>query len=525
MVITAQQLWRDYDRKQLPLSASEILTREGYGCVEKYVYYNGEAGTDGCTRIFAKLYLPKNAAAAVVVMDDVQNGVESFDPLPFLKKNLAVIVPDYAGETDRHERFTIYPRSLGYANYFRDPACVRAVPESVKRSCRYVWTTVALRSVTLAESLGFAKIAVFGSREGGHQIYKTAIIENAVSCGAVMYSGTIIDEPETPDNVFLSYKAALDNAGYCPHLKAPILIQTPSNEQNSSLDYMSGLYAGAAAGKAFLSIAPRAVDGIEEERIEQTALFFERVFDGVPMPGAPTVKARGSDGSLYIDAAVDSGQEIAAVELFVARAQTVGAYRNWRSQQKEKVGTDEYLSRVEVFSASLPVYAFVNVVYKSGIILSSEVLSVIPAALGVKASPLVQKRLVYDQSGGVTEWVGKELALAPGPFAILGVTSADNRLSTFALADERYKGGPGLSLQLTAYSFIEQSLTFSVTSSRGFTRFECERKLSPGDNWQKLTFSHSDFRSQFGTPDGWNEVIIFEIKGGSKFLINSMLWI
>jgi hypothetical protein len=288
---------------------------------------------------------------------------------------------------------------------------------------------------------------------------------------------------------------------------------------------MSDLYSVAEGPQTYFSVAARAVGEIPAEQAEQIPLFFEAAFNKIPLPKAPLITARGSGGSLYAELTVDAESEIESVELYVAHSQTISAYRNWHSQAKEKIGPDEYLSRISVYSAELPVYAFANVLYKSGVNISGEVISVIPSSMGLTAAPFTKKRLIYDQSSGTTEWIGKNLSVMPGPFSILGITGGDNRLSTFILADERYKGGRDLSLQLTVYSFKEQSIKFSVISSEGFTRYECDKPVSPGDNWQKIALSCSDFRSPSGIFEDWAEAVIFEIAGDSAFLINSMLWI
>ena len=80
MVITPLQLWNNYDRTILPLNKSLISSSEENGIKTSYYYFNGEAASDGVTRIYAKLVEPSEKTDfAILVMDDVTRGVELFE--------------------------------------------------------------------------------------------------------------------------------------------------------------------------------------------------------------------------------------------------------------------------------------------------------------------------------------------------------------------------------------------------------------------------------------------------------------
>ena len=87
MVITPLQLWKDYDRRILPLAESRISCFEKDGVKTSFIYFNGEASSDGVTRIYAKLVEPtEKTNRAVLVMDEIDCGVDMFDCSPYISR-------------------------------------------------------------------------------------------------------------------------------------------------------------------------------------------------------------------------------------------------------------------------------------------------------------------------------------------------------------------------------------------------------------------------------------------------------
>ena len=117
-LITAQTLWKDFDLRGLPLDETVLSTEIKEHYTVKYIYFNGEATTDGCARVFAQLYTPASipTGASIVLMNDVS---QPFDTLyvDFLcESGFTVLVVDYAGKRE-NGKYTIYPESMNYANF------------------------------------------------------------------------------------------------------------------------------------------------------------------------------------------------------------------------------------------------------------------------------------------------------------------------------------------------------------------------------------------------------------------------
>ena len=541
MILTPQQLWKDYNRKEIPLGATTVNSGESTDCFFRTVYFNGEKVSDGITRIFAKLYVPKYALgkSAVIVFDDADRSVDAFDPAFYLKNGLSVLVVDYAGFADFKARFTIYPKSLATANLFSEEKILEDFETPAKESCWYVWTTVALRAVTFLETEDYQDLFFLGIGQGGEQVWKVCYFENTIRAGAIVFSGGAVkpigvtDLSEEKNRGYLAYKAALDSSAYANFIKSPVFMQITSNEQNASLDRMNELYETAGEHGAYLSISERADRSIDPDRADNISRWFSAVLRGEKLPESPIVSAKGSQNKLYYEIKAFDPAHITGISFFVAHAQKNSAFRNWRIESMQMISEEEYLAKVEVLSATDPVFAFVNVQYDNGFCLSSAVEHIIPSSKNVLPETLTFKRLIYDSGMGLSDWLilnssggsNHKLSLQKGPFELEGITSPSHSLTTFRLADPQYKGRADSTLQLTLFSPTAQTVSFIVTASDRLSKYTYIKELAINKAWVKLTLSPGDFKGTRGSMINWQEVLTLEIKSAETVLVNSLLWV
>ena len=118
MVISPQMLWAEHDRTLLPLDVSEIASVTAENGVEKHLYFNGEATPAGCTRIYARLFVPtEKTNKLVIIMLDPDSDISKTDISEYTGEGKALLIVDYAGNVADRMRFTIYPPPLSFANY------------------------------------------------------------------------------------------------------------------------------------------------------------------------------------------------------------------------------------------------------------------------------------------------------------------------------------------------------------------------------------------------------------------------
>lgn len=514
-VISSQALWKDYDRN-LPLNQSVVSVKETSEAVETRLYFSGAASPDGVTRIFARLVRPKaeGRLPVVIVFGDLYDDVDrmAFDCAP----GAAVLYVDYSGRK-QSERFTIYPESMRYAESFYRPDTLNALPAGPKQTCWYVWATVFLRAVTFVESridLDSRSIVAAGYGAGGASVWKAAAAMS-VKCGVIVNEyGAKLDDT--------AFKAALDSVSYAGRVTVPVLSVCCSNASGQTLDEISETVS--VCPHCLLNVRPRAFRGVDFRQAQTIRLFLQAVMRGDPLPARPKLNARGSEGALYYETTLDSPATEA--RLYASNSVQAPGLRNWQVTPMEGLGDGQYIARVAVADSDAPVWAFAWAAYENGLTLCSELVEVSPAALSLNNAERSKSRLIYDGDMGVDDWIagdGDDALVAEGPFGIKGV-SASGALSTFKLSDRTFSGEQGYILQMLAYSDVDQTITVNAVTKTGEVYFAL-RELKRGDDWVKLSFDLSDFKSSEGALDNWQRVAAVSLTFGGRVIVSNMLWV
>ena len=538
-ILTPQIIWKGYDASALPLAVSVLSDKKVGSRRVVLAYFNGPTTTEGVARVFVRCVIPAGGGKvpAVVVMPDAHRNVEDLDCAALTDSGYAAVIPDWAGSRGDSPHFTIYPRSMSYAEF--DPECLTAVPEDMRFNCWNVWAEVAMRALTFAAQLDdvdAGRLALIGEGVSVAAVIKAAAVDTRAKCAVTLFSsGQQPDEADERD--YLRYKVALADEAYAPMIKIPLLMMIASNEQDGSVDAMSDTFAHIPRNAgARLSVSPRRSHAIGGKQTGNIGAWLKcYLADGEPLPATPGLTASCSGHMLYYNIKAPHGCE--TPELFVAQSMKEGALRNWHAAKLENVGEDEYISRVDVYNARAAVYAFVNCSRCDGVSVSSPVIEKTPALLGVTETPAMSTRLLYDSEMGTDDWVslsplaGKNpLTMMQGPFGLEGVSSALGTMSTFKPGDACYRGDSEL-LQIMIYSPTEQEATFTVTALTGsgegakYAEYSHTVRLYPADNWRKLTLRPEDFKSPCAVCPDWTNVVNFRADSDAPVAIASMIWV
>lgn len=513
----------------MPLSVSVISSEENDGTVLERLYFSGERTAMGVTRVYARLYIPpEKKPPVVIVMDDFSADIADFDARPLTDKGYAVLIVDYAGACDK-ERYTIYPKALDFADYFKNPEQIETVPNTVKQNCWYVWTTVLLRALTFVESDGRLsdEIGLLGVGGGVNQVLKVAALEN-VKCAVAMFSpGPVIEGADTDIN----FKALLDNSGYVPLCKIPVLNVVGSNDEDGYFDRLGGVCL-LADGEYYMTVGERLGKALTPRQTETVRLWLGRHLKmGMrPEMSPPELSARQSERLLYYEINAGADRHVSKAELFVSYSETDCAHRNWRKVIPLLAGTGDYIAKVPVYDPTKPIYAFGVVTYEGGFVFSTPLLVKTPALLGVSADKLVKSRLLYDSDSGTDDFIsprgGDNVRMEEGAYSIMGVCSLDGELATYKIGDMQYRAERDSILQLIVYSEKPQTAEFVVRVASGdeIVEYVCKKKIERDANWTKLTLGTDDFKSKEGTLMSFADAVYFCVRA-DKLLINTMLWV
>lgn len=554
MVLSPKSLWQSYNRKLMPLETSEIRSRESEHGTEKYVYFNGEATAMGSTRIYARVLEPKQKTdKCVVVMLEPGCEISSVDFSALTDAGYAVIVSDYAGDRFDRQRFTMYPAALDFANYNEEE--IYSMAETPQKTCWYVWTTVGLRTLTFAESLGYTRIAMLGVGIGGSHVFRVAALSSLPICAVSVFSPGFFPSEDSSETINIT--ASIDLYGYAPLLKVPFLQVCCSNDSDSSLDEISELH-DQTGGRSLLYISPRSDRLLNDAAAKNILMFIESYlgekenFDknnirvlakttseimSIGDPNAneseyskaepPIVlNANGSEKKLYFS--LKCNQKISNAVLYVSHGITNPSYRNWRVLPLEKAGEDEYIGCTEVYSSDKPIFSFASVTTEGGFTFSSHVLRKIPSQLQIMPTTIAKRRLIYESDMGIDDFfsVGSAPALTmkKGPFDISGICSKQV-MCTYKIGDATYSGSRDGVLQLMLFSPVNQVVKFSVTDGEQFNTYSYEQAVSPDSDWMKIMIPASSLKSSDGMFDGWDKAIYLRIDSQEEIIISSLLWV
>lgn len=539
-LITAQALWKDYDLRALPLSETVLSIEHKERYTIEYIYFNGEATVDGCTRIYAQLYTPSSipSGASVVLMNDVDEPFDTTYVDLLVSCGYTVLVVDYAGKRDEG-RHTLYPQSLSYANYFGEEGGFKLPlsAQEAKQSCWYVYATVMARAFVLLENregIDKTKISFFGVRRGALNVYKAAYLVPEACAAVALFNSSCVDGIDDTLPEAMLYKTCLASGCYASQLKVPTYIVEGSNNSENSLFDTNELYK-VASDECRFYIAEHSDNTLMPYQRRSVIAFLNTVcFSRNGLPQEPRLEAKNSDRSLYYEIKVDRTEEVETVKLHYFYGLETGAYRNWTRLNLQRVSESEYLSKADVYLHKQETSAFASVLYDNGLILTGEIITKTPYLMGVDETQVVRSRLIYDvdkmDSAGwfIMDKRGfGEVTIEESEEGIKGVTSSVNSLTTLKIGDLHTCGDRDGSLQLLVYSAEEQNLTLEVVcrGENGYLKYECRKRPSSYGEWSKITLSYEDLRSEQGVMYGWNDAVSITVRSEKRLLINSLLWI
>ncbi len=534
-LVTAHRLWRDYDPYALPLDETVLSETRADGYALEEVYFNGQATDDGRSRIFARRFIPDEHVGAGVVLS-AEDDYETY-ALALVSHGYEVLAVDFAGRREGSP-YTIYPKSMEYANLYSDESNFDKLPDHPERSAHYAYACVLLRGFAYLESKKIEKIGFFGVKRGAFAVYKAAFVATKAKFAVALYNSAYIPSLNLTSAEETVWGACLDNGGYAPALTVPTYAVVGSNDPDDALAAVSELHE-ASSDSVYMFVDAHRSSSLDSDAKSSVFAFIEHcVRDYSFTPATPLLSARASERRLYYEVKTDSPDRVKDVRLYYSYGDETGEYRNWIRLPLERISESEYLVQPDVYLVSSPVMAFVNVYYEDGRILSSDLVTRIPRSLGITASEFSKSRLVYDVENGDGGWIAggaavpgdesPELKIEKCASGIEGLRSETNDLSTLAVGDVHTRGERDGTLQALVYSPEFQTLNVEVTCKLGASGYKSYSALVPVSSfgeWSKLVLPANVLRSGDGVMPGWDVAVRLRIISQSPLYVNTLLWI
>lgn len=117
-ILTPITLWSDFN-DSLPIQCTVLEEREEDGVLLRKLRCFGRDVGGVRVNIFAVYCAPagETAPPALLILPDASQTADVAFAERFAKKGYAVLMPDYRGEWENCEEYTIYPEAIPYANY------------------------------------------------------------------------------------------------------------------------------------------------------------------------------------------------------------------------------------------------------------------------------------------------------------------------------------------------------------------------------------------------------------------------
>ena len=389
-------------------------------------------------------------------------------------RGYAALTFNWGGKWPGRDKFTDWAK-LTQGNHQTVGTMLMATRPSVRESSWYLWTRVSRRALTCLERMEEVdpnRLGILGVSMGGTIVWPFAAIDTRVKAACAIYGvgwTTYPDELEAHDpadgNPELKlWRDLMEPESYARLVHCPILFLDATNDQHGKMDWSFKTLDLAPADVRW-AFTPRYRHHIAAEQGIDLPLWMDAYLKGrETFPRTPVVKIQlAADGVPRLTLKPDTTSPIVRVALYAAVANRNPKNRYWRSVTGQS-DAGVWSARLPVLDVNQPLFAFANVTYPSGVCLSSNLVTVIPARLGKAMATDIRSPDIDDGSDGLNGWVTQSpatdpippvpsvLRMATGPEEKSGITTTTAiPIITHKVGDPKWEGPGGSSLRFEVY--------------------------------------------------------------------------
>ncbi|MCM2374906.1 alpha/beta hydrolase family protein [Aporhodopirellula aestuarii] len=545
--MTPPEIWAGYDPRAEPLDEEVLKTWTEDGVAYKEVYFNGEQLDGDYVRIYGIYAAPvggKNLPAIVHIHGGGQT-VNKYWLKELTSRGYAVLTFNWGGKWPGRERYTLW-NDVPNGNH-KDRVGHQITLPTPRSDSYYLWTQASMRAITYLENqseVAPEKIGAFGVSMGGAIMWNLAF-DPRIKAGCAIYGvgwntyrhydpRFAIGHPgHTPSDNDLRWRASLAPEASAPYVKFPMLFLSGSNDHHGDMDRAGDTLERIPEGvPRCWALTPRFRHHIGADFVEDLPLWMDVHLknEGVWPENPLTQLSLGSDGVPVLTLNPDRPQEVRQIEVYYALENPFSVNRNWRTVTVEN-RDGSVMARTSVMNADKYLFAFANITYASGAVISSPLLAVIPSSLGEVTTTAAPSRKFYDGSDGLDGWVCSSpgtdpipalartpLKVATGPNGLSGFTTYERGSPfTYAPGDPEFRAPRGASLSFDIKTTTGES--FAVKLHKNYRVLDSGTwsstvNVDPNEGWQTVTLDGDSFIDEkTGTPlgDSINETNVLEL--------------
>ena len=546
---TVDELWAGYDPRAEPLEIDVEKTWDEGAIRLERLRFTGETWDGAKVRVFAYRGAPREGSSLPGVLH--LHGGGQTASLAWVRywtgRGYVAVSHDFCGPHPMRKAEDVTDWAKAPAR-MADPNGPRSgILPNARSNQWYHWTLLARRALTLLErhpQVDKRRLGVFGISVGGTLTWMVAGIDDRVAAAVPIYGvgqNTYTFPWQKPDDPIgddaRAMRTLLEPEVYASRVRCPLLFMNASNDQHGRLDLGMRTLALAASSPALREVySARDIHHIRPAEARDLPLWMDRHLkdEGPAWPESPKIRIEAASPGPRVVVTADRPDDVESVTVHYGLTNPWPTSRFYRTAHAEKRAGDEYAAAAPLVSGDDTIYAFANIGYLSGIVLSTR-LAVADAKALPGASPTLHRTALIDSMDNDDAWFWWAAGTDPleprplfrswtGPQGERGFTQAEPGVFSFAtniLGDPqfRYDGTQALLLDVLAEA-RPRDLTVDVTR-HFFQPGQVAYKASPtlgeaNDRWIALRLTPGDFRDAQGAPlSTWKGVDYLHLQGTS----------
>lgn len=544
-LLSPKGVWKDFDPLVPELETTLLKETVRGDCIISEYYFTGRAVADGKSRVYAVLARPNNPAKkypAVIIAGDINKGINTAELESWADEGYVALSIDYQGEAEDKPRFTVYPKSIEYANLKKSGRHLSSCDTNARETCFYEWAVCHRRAITFLQSLPFVaaeNVCIIGMRGGGSFLWQVIATDTRLLAAAMILTGwDDWRKDEVLDEERERWFAGVAPQAYAMFVQTPVLFMSATNDRVCNMDNVYNILTRIPENvETRLTFSPRLNNYVGYRQAKTLKLWFKHNMK-TGFIKAPIISSLVKDKKLFVNAVADCSEEIKSIHIYYACNNENPASRNWESFKLEAA------EQSDVFTAEIPVpegvkslYIFANILYKSGALVSSNLLSRIPE-LDKVAPSVFKSRIMYNNQEGTSTFFSEQpditvdyirddnpIKMTSGPGGIKGVTCTAGSLATYKLGDKRYIKTADTIILCDITSAAAQTVTICVVTDVGTPAqkaYKYSTILAAG-NWHKLKLMPADFKCSGRSLDSFLPAELIYFETAAPVVINNVL--
>lgn len=546
---TVDELWEGFDPKSEPLDVEVAEEWKEDGLVFRTVIYTAETAGGQRARIAAFFGFPagkEHLPAVVHIHGGGQTASLSYVKY-WARLGYAALSINWGGRAVKGQQVEVKTDWAGFRvnQNNADSASVYGFQPDARSNSWYHWTIACRRGITLLEQtkeVDPSRIGIFGISMGGQIVWLVAGTDKRVKAAVSVY-GAVLQHapvPGVPDSEYApeaakvpEWEKTIDPIAYAPGITCPFFYLSGANDFYGRIDLVDkALRAIPDQSRVWQSYTPHYSHHVGDEQAAALPMWMECwLKNGPKWPVSPRLNPPANDGrGASMTLAADQAGAIRRVTFYGSTGKNPGP-RFWRTipgtKDAESWRVDSPANQGEFF--------FANVLYKSGLSLSTPLLHLAPGEPGPEKAPAgdLASVLISDFSKDTGDWffpdasvdflLGAEPVWSIQPGSPASARPGDNpawSVATRKIGDPMWRGSAEAALEIRLKSSQPNTLAVTVTKNmrrpagKNTKTYVATAQLK-GQGWETVLLPMREFREvESGDPlDSWTEADLLSLQG------------